>query len=153
MEEILQLYSRKIEARQIRVDRRFREVGRINGYAGEMRQLFANLVVNAIDAMSKHGSLYVRVAPGRDWHSGREGVRVTVADNGSGIAAADLPRIFEPFYTTKKDTGTGLGLWVSSGIVRKHGGSIRLRSRAEGPGHGTVFSVFLPYRGEVRQAA
>jgi PAS domain S-box-containing protein len=153
MEEILQLYSRKIEARQIRVDRRFREVGKINGYAGEMRQLFANLVVNAIEATSKQGVLYVRVAPGRDWRSGREGVRVTVADNGSGIAAADRPRIFEPFYTTKKDTGTGLGLWVSSGIVRKHGGSIRVRSRVNGPGHGTVFSLFLPYQGAVSQVA
>jgi PAS domain S-box-containing protein len=153
MEEILQLYSRKIEARQIRIDRRFREVGRINGYAGEMRQLFANLVVNAVDAMSKQGSLYLRVAPARDWRSGREGVRVTVADNGTGIAAADLPRIFEPFYTTKKDTGTGLGLWVSSGIVRKHGGSIRVRSRADGPGHGTVFSIFLPYQSAVSKVA
>ncbi len=153
IEEILQLYSRKIEARQIHVNRRFREVGKINGYAGEMRQLFANLVVNAVEAMSKQGSLHVRVAPGRDWRGGQEGVRVTVADNGSGIPAAELQRVFEPFYTTKKDTGTGLGLWVSTGIVRKHGGSIRVRSRVDGRARGTVFSVFLPYRGEVTQAA
>ncbi|MGA9354688.1 MAG: PAS domain S-box protein [Terriglobales bacterium] len=151
IEEMLQLYSRKIEARQIRVNRRFREVEKINGYAGEMRQLFANLIVNAVDATSKQGTLYLRVAPGRDWRAGREGVRVTVADNGSGIAAADLPRIFEPFYTTKKDTGTGLGLWVSSGIVRKHGGLIRVRSRVDGPCRGTVFSVFLPYHRSVSQ--
>jgi signal transduction histidine kinase len=71
-------------------------------------------------------------------------VRVTIADNGSGIAAEDMQRIFEPFYTTKKDTGTGLGLWVSSGIVRKHNGSIRVRRRLGG-GSGTVFSIFLPY--------
>jgi PAS domain S-box-containing protein len=148
MEEILQLYSRKIEARQIQVIRRFREVGKINGYADEIRQLFANLVVNAVEAMARQGSLHVRVAPGRDWRGGREGLRVTVADNGSGIPAEDLRRIFEPFYTTKKETGTGLGLWVSSGIVRKHGGLIRVRSRVDARVSGTVFSIFLPYQFE-----
>jgi len=153
MEEILQLYSRKIEGRQIRVIRRFREVGKITGYAGEVRQLFANLLVNAIEAMGRQGSLYVRVAPGRDWRNGHEGVRITLADNGSGIPSADLQRVFEPFYTTKKETGTGLGLWVSSGIVRKHGGSIRVRSRVDGPAHGTVFSIFLPHGLEASRAA
>jgi PAS domain S-box-containing protein len=148
MEETLQLYARKIEARQIRVIRRYREVREINGYAGEMRQLCANLVVNAVEAMGKQGSLHVRVAPGHNWREGREGLRVTVADNGSGIPAAELQRVFEPFYTTKKDTGTGLGLWVSSGIVRKHGGLIRVRSRVEGRNRGTVFSIFLPYEAE-----
>jgi PAS domain S-box-containing protein len=153
MEEILQLYSRKIEARQIYVLRRFHKVEQVNAYAGEIRQLFANLVVNAVEAMGKHGSLYVRVAPGRDWRGGRDGIRVTVADNGSGIPSADLQRVFEPFYTTKKETGTGLGLWVSSGIVRKHGGSIRVRSRVDGRPRGTVFSIFLPYQREFSQAA
>ena len=146
MEEILQLYSRKIEAREIHVIRRYREVEELNGYAGEMRQLFANLVVNAVEAMGKQGSLHVRVAPGHDWRGNREGVRVTVADNGSGISPADMQHVFEPFYTTKKDTGTGLGLWVSSGIVRKHNGLIRVRSRVDGRGSGTMFSIFLPYQ-------
>jgi signal transduction histidine kinase len=103
--------------------------------------------------MDKQGSLHVRVAPGHDWREGREGLRVTVADNGSGIPAVELQRVFEPFYTTKKDTGTGLGLWVSSGIVRKHGGLIRVRSRVEGRNRGTVFSIFLPYRSEANQGA
>lgn len=147
MDETLSLYSRKIEGRGIRVIRRYRKVEQINGNAGEMRQLFANLVVNAVEAMGKQGSLHVRVSPGHDWRDGREGVRVTVADNGSGIPATDMERIFEPFYTTKKDTGTGLGLWVSSGIVKKHHGSIRVRSRADVNSSGTVFLVFLPYGG------
>jgi len=161
MDEILQLYSRKLEGKQIRVARRYRTVDPIFGYAGELRQLFANLVVNAADAMGDQESrkqralsqcsLAVRVEPGHDWTDGREGIRVTVADNGSGIPAESLGRIFEPFYTTKKDTGTGLGLWVSSGIVRKHGGSIRVRSRVGGRASGTVFSIFLPYQGEGSQ--
>jgi PAS domain S-box-containing protein len=153
MDEILQLYSRKLEDRRIRVLRRYRDAEPVHGYSGELRQLFANLVVNAIDALEPEGSLQVHVAPGHDWVSGREGIRITVADNGSGIPNSSLTRIFEPFYSTKKDSGTGLGLWVSNGIVRKHGGTIRVRSRAGGGQTGTVFSVFLPHQCEFSQVA
>jgi signal transduction histidine kinase len=93
------------------------------------------------------------VEAGREWSDGRTGVRITVADNGSGIPSENLGRIFEPFYTTKKDAGTGLGLWVSRGIVQKHGGSIRVRSRVDGQRRGTVFSVFLPYKQAARRVA
>ncbi|MBZ5546587.1 MAG: PAS domain S-box protein [Acidobacteriia bacterium] len=153
MDEILQLYSRKLEGRRIRVIRRYRNSSQISGYSGELRQLLANLLVNAVDAMAQGGTLQVRVAAGRQWSDGREGIRITVADNGSGVPRENLRRIFEPFYTTKKDAGTGLGLWVSRGIVQKHGGSIRVRSRSEGPATGTVFTVFLPYGYEVSQVA
>jgi PAS domain S-box-containing protein len=153
MDEMLQLYSRKLEGKRIRVSRRYREACQIDGYAGEIRQLVANLLVNAIDAMKTGGSLQVRVEPGRHWSDGRSGVRITVADDGAGIPSTSLNRIFEPFYTTKKEAGTGLGLWVSYGIVQKHGGSIRVRSRVNGRerghgedrGSGTVFSIFLPH--------
>jgi len=146
MEETLELYSRNLVARQIRVTRRYRNSAPIQGYAGELRQLFANLVVNSADATGEGGTLHVRVVPAHDWSGGREGIRITVADSGTGIARENLNHIFEPFYTTKKGTGTGLGLWVSSGIVRKHGGSIRVRSRTNGGSAGTVFSIFLPYQ-------
>jgi PAS domain S-box-containing protein len=151
MDEILQLYSRKLEGRQIRVTRRYRNQLQINGYSGELRQLLANLLVNAVDAMAEKGSLQVRVATSHDWSSGRVGVRITVADNGSGVPREDLRRIFEPFYTTKLETGTGLGLWVSRGIVEKHGGTIRVRSRTSGPRSGTVFLIFLPLRMQISQ--
>jgi PAS domain S-box-containing protein len=144
MDEILQLYARKLEGRKIRVTRRYRGSYQISGYSGELRQLLANLVVNAVDAMKEQGSLHVRVARGRDWSSGREGIRIMVADNGSGIPRDRLGRIFEPFYTTKREAGTGLGLWVSRGIVEKHGGSIGVRSRTGGAVTGTVFSIFFP---------
>jgi signal transduction histidine kinase len=153
MDEILQLYPRKLEGRQIRVTRRYRGGCQISGHSGELRQLLANLLVNAVDAMADEGSLQVRVATGCDWSSGREGVRITVADSGSGIPRDNLRQIFEPFYTTKKDTGTGLGLWVSRGIVQKHGGSIRVRSRADGHATGTVFLIFLPQRHEIGRVA
>ena len=153
MDEILQLYSRKFESRNVFVIRRYRNSCQISGYSGELRQLLANLLVNAADAMANGGFLRVRVAAGHNWSNGREGVRITVADNGSGIPRNNLRQIFEPFYTTKKDTGTGLGLWVSRGIVQKHGGSIRVRSRADGGSTGTVFSIFLPHQIEVSRVA
>jgi PAS domain S-box-containing protein len=153
MEETLGLYSRKLASQQIRLIRRYRDSAPIEGYPGELRQMFANLVVNAADAMGEGGSLHARVVPGHDWSNGREGIRITVADSGKGIPPENLSHIFEPFYTTKKGTGTGLGLWVSSGIVSKHGGSIRVRSRADGNATGTVFSVFLPYQYEAVEVA
>ena len=153
IDEILQLYSRKLEGQHIRVERRYREHCEVSAYSGELKQLLANLLVNAVDAMPSGGSLRVRVRTGRDWADGRPGVRITVADNGGGIPGKNLRQIFEPFYTTKKDTGTGLGLWVSRGIVQKHGGSIRVRSRADGRATGTVFLIFLPHRQAISRAA
>jgi signal transduction histidine kinase len=69
---------------------------------------------------------------------------ISVEDQGKGIPTALIPRVFEPFFTTKGERGTGLGLWVSRGIISKHGGFIRLRSCSDGPNTGTVFRVFLP---------
>jgi PAS domain S-box-containing protein len=149
MDEILQLYSRKLDDRGVRVMRRYGNRLQIEGYSGELRQLLSNLVVNAVDAMPENGVLQVRVAPSHKWSESKQGVRMTVADNGSGILPSDLAHIFEPFYTTKKDSGTGLGLWVSRGIIEKHGGSIRVRSRSSGPKTGTVFFIFLPQQLQV----
>ena len=97
--------------------------------------------------MPEGGRLRMRVCRGREYSGdGRPGVRVVFADTGSGISRQDQARLFEPFYTTKKESGTGLGLWLSEGIVRKHQGRIRVRSSAR-PGHsGTTFSLFLPER-------
>jgi signal transduction histidine kinase len=103
--------------------------------------------------MPEGGTLQVRVAAARDWSSGRDGIRITVADTGSGIPSDNIQQIFEPFYTTKKDAGTGLGLWISRGIVQKHGGSIRVRSRTAGRSTGTVFQVFMPQRQEISRVA
>jgi len=72
------------------------------------------------------------------------GVRVLVADRGAGIPAHLRPKLFEPFFTTKGERGTGLGLWVSHGIVQKQGGNIRVRSSIEPGKSWTVFSVFIP---------
>jgi PAS domain S-box-containing protein len=144
LDEILELYSRKIDAKKIQVLREYRGQSQIHGYSGEVHQLLANLLVNAVDAMEAGGCLRVRVSKSCRWSDGTRGIRVIVADNGKGIPRENLARVFEPFYTTKQGTGTGLGLWVSQGIVRKHGGSIQVRSRARGPHRGTLFSIFIP---------
>jgi len=112
---------------------------------GELRQLFANLLSNSIDAVPVDGTIRVRISQARDFDgSGVSGTRVTIADSGPGIDPAHRARIFEPFFTTKKEVGTGLGLWVSKGIVDRHRGRIRLRSKTTPGKSGTVFSVFLP---------
>jgi PAS domain S-box-containing protein len=145
LDAVLQLYVRKLSDKQIQIERYYDPSVEIRGFAGELRQVFSNLILNAADAMGEGGRLTLHVVRAHQWFDGhRPGVRVTVADSGSGIGSADIAHIFEPFYTTKKDSGTGLGLWVSHAIVQKHGGSIRVRSRTKPGSSGTVFSVFLP---------
>jgi two-component system, chemotaxis family, CheB/CheR fusion protein len=145
LDDVLQLYRRKLEDKRVRVEKNYDRSVQICGFAGELRQLFSNLILNAVDAMSDGGRLILQVSRSREWgNSRRPGARVTFADNGRGIEQAAMTRIFEPFYTTKGDAGTGLGLWLSQGIVQKHEGIIRVRSRTTPGASGTVFTVFLP---------
>jgi PAS domain S-box-containing protein len=143
--EVLSLYLPRIQAKHIHLSREFDETVKITGLAGEIRQVVSNLVANAIDALPVDGALRIRVQHARELtNSGRAGGKIVIADTGSGIPPAHRKKLFEPFYTTKQDVGTGLGLWVSREIVQKHGGNITLRSSVT-PGHsGTVFSIFLP---------
>jgi PAS domain S-box-containing protein len=118
----------------------------------EAQQIFANLVANAIEAMQRGGRLRIRLRVARDWRDRRaEGMRVTICDSGTGIDRATLRRIFEPFYTTKAETGTGLGLWVVTQLVERHKGQVRVWSSQRGDVSATVFSVFLPI-GDVASA-
>jgi two-component system CheB/CheR fusion protein len=142
---VLDLYSRKIALKKINIERRYGDELYVRGFPGELRQVFSNLIVNALDALQPGGTLKIHAFPSRSWRRGeRRGVRVVVADNGPGIPAESRRKIFEPFYTTKGERGTGLGLWVTSGIVQKHGGVIGLRTCRIRGRTGTVFSVFLP---------
>jgi signal transduction histidine kinase len=117
-----------------------------------MRQLVANLIGNALDAMSGSGRLIVAVNPSQDWKTGQRGIRLVVADTGSGMDESVRRRIFEPFFTTKEATGTGLGLWVSAEILAKHQATVRVRSRTVAPS-GTVFMVFFPDGGLLAELA
>jgi two-component system CheB/CheR fusion protein len=145
LEEVVQLYLRKLQGSHITVEKETGGYLEIRGYPGELRQLFSNLILNAIDSMENGGRLRLRVMRTHEWGGARRaGIRVTVADTGNGIGPKDLPHIFEPFYTTKKDQGTGLGLWLAYGTVQKHGGWMRVASRINPGSSGTVFAVFLP---------
>jgi PAS domain S-box-containing protein len=120
---------------------------------GEIRQVVANLVSNSIDALEGGGTVRIRVHSAIQPGSlGLHGLRLTVADSGSGIPFAVRAQLFQPFFTTKKDLGTGLGLWVCKSIVEKLHGSIRMRSATEPGKSGTVFSVFLPLNGQESEA-
>jgi PAS domain S-box-containing protein len=145
MEDVLDVFLMRMRTSDIKLKRRYEFAGEIHAFGGEIRQLFANLVSNAVEAIGHGGQLQVHIANARDWTApGRKGVRVAVADNGPGISRELCPLIFEAFFTTKAEKGTGLGLWVVRGIVAKHGGSIRMRSSTGPRRRGTVFSVFLP---------
>jgi len=124
LDEVLVLYSEKLNFKKVKLRSEYPEGIKIVGFAGEVRQIFANLVANAIEALSPEGCLTIRASKVRTGEDGfcRRGVRVTVLDNGSGIAAEDRKKIFEPFYTTKKDVGTGLGLWLTLDLIEKHHG-------------------------------
>ena len=145
IDNVLVLYSRRLQNTRIEVHKAYRTNTTIRGFPGEIRQVLSNLLVNAIEAVGEKGNIRIDVRASRDWSSPKatQGVRILVADDGPGIPDAARKHIFEPFFTTKGERGTGLGLWVSEGIVRKHGGSMRVRS-STGARHGTCFSLFFP---------
>ncbi len=144
LESVLLLYKGRAAQANMEVSRRLPEAAPLKGYAGELRQIFANLVGNSIDACRLGGQLGLRVKHVTGAADGRAGIRVTVADTGKGMNAVTLGRIFEPFFTTKGITGTGLGLWVSLELIHKHRGTVRVRSSERTERHGTVFQVFFP---------
>lgn len=112
--------------------------------AGELRQLFANLIGNAFDATRKGGCVFLRERIAIHPKTGQHGVRVTVADTGHGMSAEVKAHLFKAFKSTKGNNGSGLGLWISKGIIEKHCGSIQCRSSTEPKVHGTVLTIFIP---------
>ena len=145
LDNVIALYERKIESAAIKVEKQVDFDGEFIGLPGEMRQVFANLIGNAIEAIGKNGKIRLHAYASTDWRRGRRGLRVTVADNGPGIPADVRGKIFEPFFTTKGESGTGLGLWITSGIVEKNDGMLRLRTVTRDGRSGTCFSVFFPF--------
>jgi PAS domain S-box-containing protein len=149
LDSVLVLHNARIHGANVEVVCEYTPSADLRAFAGELRQLFANLIGNAVDAMPRDGGrLRVRVRPAQAWYGDNrvDGVRVTIADTGSGMSEEVRRRIFEPFFTTKEATGTGLGLWVSEEIVMKHAGALHVRSRTDAPS-GTVFTIFFPYDG------
>ncbi len=144
---VLDVHASQLAMNEIKVERRDRMTGSIVCMESEIRQVLNNLVTNARDAMrGMEGRLLLRTREATEWRSGHKGVVITVADTGVGMEPATLARLYDAFYTTKGILGTGLGMWVSSEIVTRHGGRLLVRSRQGPAPHGTVFQLFLPYQ-------
>jgi signal transduction histidine kinase len=144
IDEILDLQLRRPEFRNIRLEKRYSTTGNIKGFPVELKQVFLNLIGNAVQAMPDGGTLRLHVFRLLPHHRRGGDVCVTICDTGSGIDPAHAKHLFEPFFTTKSVKGTGLGLWISKGIVQKYGGSIRFRSLEYQGRHITCFQVTLP---------
>jgi PAS domain S-box-containing protein len=145
LDNVLALFERKIQSAGITIAAEIDSQLGIRALPGELRQTFANLVGNSIEAIApRQGQLKLRAYSAKGWRCGRNGLRVVVADNGPGIPSEIRKRIFDPFFTTKGESGTGLGLWIATGIVEKYGGTLRVRSTTKEGSSGTCFSVFFP---------
>ncbi|MGA7887174.1 MAG: ATP-binding protein [Acidobacteriaceae bacterium] len=149
LDNVVELQQRPIMLSGIAIDRKYGSRALVRGFPGELRQIFLNLIGNAIQAMPSGGTLRLRVHDATDWHTQRRGVAVSVIDTGSGIRAEDAKRLFQPFFTTKAAKGTGLGLWISKGIVQKYEGRIDFRSLRTASAACTCFRVFLPATGDL----
>ncbi|GAC1418374.1 MAG: hypothetical protein NVSMB62_10100 [Acidobacteriaceae bacterium] len=144
IDAVVNLYQGRLANSGIQVKANYVTETRVLCFENDIRQVLNNLIANAIDAMRGGGRLLVRAHDATHHPTGRRGVRLTIADTGHGMSDAVQRRIFEPFFTTKDLNGTGLGLWISEGIVQRHHGRLSLRSRQGTPQHGTVFTLFLP---------
>jgi len=147
LDDLLMLMQRRFQILGVTVSADLPPQIAVEGFPAELRQVFTNLITNAAEAAGQGGAVAVRITPQTaDAASSpalEDGAIVEITDNGPGIPPQDRDRLFQPFFTTKGERGTGLGLWVSQGIIRKHAGSIDLASRTDGPAHGTTARVFL----------
>lgn len=145
LDSVLALLEPRLRSQGIRVVRRLEGEAPVSGFPAELRQVLTNLLVNAAEATGDKGVISIHVYPSRRWSGAEEsGTRIVIADNGPGIDREIRRHIFEPFFTTKGEKGSGVGLWVSSGIIQKHKGSVQVFSRSGARPTGTVFSIFLP---------
>ena len=136
--DTLELYTTRLNTRQVDLTLELEDGVTIRGIKGEIRQVISNLLVNALEAMEQKGKMMICTRA--------DGTTATlsIADTGPGVPEGLRARIFEPFFTTKQGTGTGLGLWITQTIIEKHGGQIALESRTPGEGHGTTFTLTFP---------
>jgi PAS domain S-box-containing protein len=139
---ITDLFQRKMRSKSLTCTLDLQPDAKIYGLQGEMRQVFSNLLVNAIDA-SQQSNIHIRTR--KRSVAGKDCVTVVISDHGSGIPPSVRERLFTPFVTSKESVGTGLGLWVTRGMVEKQGGCINFRTRTNPPS-GTVFRLVLPVR-------
>ena len=150
LDGVVTLYAPQFNQKRIRVQRNYQSPLSVPGFPGELRQVFSNVLRNAMDAIPENGQISVRARPSLDWKElSRSGARITICDSGSGMTPEVKRNIFEAFFTTKELKGSGLGLWLTMGIVSRHHGRISVRSTTASGHSGTCFSIFLPARESV----
>jgi signal transduction histidine kinase len=137
-ESALRIHQRTIEAKKVRLVKDLQADLVAEVHTGEILQVISNVIVNALDALSANGTLCLRLRK-------RQGeLQFVIADNGHGIPAENAEGIFQPFFTTKPETGTGLGLALSKKIIERHRGRISMRSSVRPGRSGTIFKISLP---------
>ena len=146
LESVLLLLERRIAEQEILTKTEFAANCIVEGFPAELRQVITNVVVNAIEAAGSRGHVRIRLkgAPAEELRGA--GALIEVADSGPGIPEGNESKLFQPFFTTKGENGTGLGLWVSMGIVQKHGGMMRLLNCHEKEYGGACVRIYLPTR-------
>lgn len=145
LDEVLALYARNMPA-NIKVEKRYGGSVEVRGVRGEIWQVFANAISNAIYALSEGGTLTIEA--NKATRPDSAGMLVRISDTGPGISPENLKKVFQPFFTTKQKLGTGLGLWIAKDLISKHSGSIDIESRVGEKDHGTSIVVFLPAAAE-----
>jgi PAS domain S-box-containing protein len=153
LDSVLELQHRALSNSRIKVRKQYLSPALVRGFPVELRQVFLNLIGNAIQAMSEGGVLGVSVREATDWTRNLSGTMISIIDTGKGIQPEDLDQLFQPFFSTKSTKGTGLGLWISKGIIQKYDGRITCRSFRRKDGCVTCFRVFLPGAGTTERAA
>lgn len=143
---VLLLLDRRLQHQRVRVETEINDGLSVEGFPAELRQVFTNLIVNAMDASGAKGRIRIRVERAEADEMRGVGALIEIADSGPGIPPETVSRLFQPFFTTKGSNGTGLGLWVSMGIVQKHGGSIQVGQSDDPELSGACIRVFLPAR-------
>lgn len=137
LQAAIRIHTRYLLEKQVDIQRRLPEKLVILGNTGELLQVLSNLIVNALEALSHRGKLYLRLRVSKGE------AHIMVADNGCGIPLAFRGELFTPFHTSKREAGTGLGLWLSKALIEKHSGRIRWRT-SDRPGRsGTAFRISL----------
>jgi signal transduction histidine kinase len=143
-EHAIAIYEPRCTAAGISIRKSLESKRKVMLRRGEMMQVISNLVMNSIYGMPVGGTLSISVS---DTEVPSEGVVLTIADDGVGIALEILPRVFEAFFTTRSTVGTGIGLFIAKQFVEGHGGKIAIESNSKAEGHGTTVRVFLPVHG------
>ena len=146
LDALIHFYQDEIAIKNLQVEKRYECDSMVNAASEDLRQVFSNLVVNALQALRPSGRLVMHVVQSRNAHG--EEVRVVVADNGVGIPAEHQNKVFRQSFTTKASKNSGLGLSLTAQTIHEHGGTIRFRSSTTKGRSGTAFSVFLPLAGD-----